>query len=95
MEAHPHVGDIYQQEYAADVAEDMAQVLSLDATVSVAVGDFDGVLETAEWSPLEPGVVEDKYYALGIGEVFSMSVSGEQEFLELVEVQRPHNHGPR
>ncbi len=35
MEAHPRVGDVYQQEYYAGHAEDMAEVLSLHASVTV------------------------------------------------------------
>ena len=67
MEAHPRVGDRYQQEFAAGVAEDMAQVLSLDASACVGYGCFDGLLLTKEWTPLERGVVEQKYYKKGVG----------------------------
>jgi hypothetical protein len=37
--------------------------------VSVPYGRFDRALETREWTPLEPGVVEHTYYAPGVGEV--------------------------
>ena len=40
MEGHPHVGDIYQQEFAPGVAEDMAQVTSLTKTVTVPGGNL-------------------------------------------------------
>jgi len=48
MEAHPKVGDRYQQENAPGVAEDMAQVRSLDESACVAYGCFDGLLKTKE-----------------------------------------------
>ncbi len=35
--------------------------------MTVPVGTFDNVLNTREESELEPGVVEFKYYAAGIG----------------------------
>jgi hypothetical protein len=92
MEADPQVGDTYQQEYYPGVAEDMAQVLALDESVSVAYGDFDGVLLTKEWSPLEPDVIEHKYYADGIGLVYSEAVAGEQETMELVDITYPRRH---
>jgi hypothetical protein len=46
---------------------DMARVLSLNASVRVPYGSFDGVLETKEWTPLEPVFFEKKYYVRGVG----------------------------
>jgi hypothetical protein len=63
----------------------MAEVVSLDESVSVPYGSFDGVLSTREWTPLEPGVVEYKYYASGVGLVLETSEDGEQR-IELIEV---------
>jgi hypothetical protein len=89
MPAEPKVGDEYRQEYYAGEAEDMAAVLQLGGSVTVPYGTFDNVLVTKEWSPLEPDVVEHKTYAPGVGLVLSESVQGEQERLELVDVQGP------
>ena len=86
MEAYPHVGDSYQQEDYPGHAEDHAQVLSTDASVSVPFGDFDHALKTKEWTPLEPGVTEHKFYAAGIGEVRSIIVQGIPEEMKLVSV---------
>ena len=89
MEAHPKVGDKYQQEFAAPVAEDMAKVLSLHASVCVPFRCFHGnLLKTKEFSPLEPGVVENKYYAPGVGEIKSIIVKGGQEESHLVKIVR-------
>ncbi len=87
MEAHPKVGDQYQQEFAAGVAEDMAQVLSLHASVCVPYGCFHGnVLQTEEFTPLEPGVIDNKYYAPGVGDVKEITVQGGEEESHLVQI---------
>jgi hypothetical protein len=89
MLADPKKGKRYQQENAPDVAEDMAQVRSLDASVCVPYGCFEDVLVTKEWSPLEKGVVENKYYAEGVGFILSVTIKGGEERLELVSVSSP------
>jgi hypothetical protein len=81
MQAHPKVGQIYRQEYYPGEAEDMAKVLSFNASVTVPYGSFDHVLETKEWTPLEPSYHEHKYYARGVGHVYGGG-------LELVDVKR-------
>jgi hypothetical protein len=87
MEADPKKGDRYQQEFAPDVAEDMAQVVGFEDAVCVAYGCFDNVLVTKEWTPLEKGVVENKYYAEGVGFIFGVMTKGGDEQLELVDVR--------
>jgi hypothetical protein len=89
MEAHPKVGDTYSQEDAPGVAEDMATVLSLDASRTVPYGSFDNLLKTRDFSPLEPSVVERKFYALGVGSVLEKTVKGPRERVALVRVVRP------
>jgi hypothetical protein len=86
MEAHPRGGDVYQQEYYAGHAEDMAGVIGLTKFVSVPYGTFEHVLVTREWTPLEPGVVEKKYYAKGIGVIQARSVKGDSEYAKLVAI---------
>jgi hypothetical protein len=87
MKADLQVGDAYRQEYYEDEAEDMAEILSLDESVSVTYGDFENCLKTQEWTPLEPDVVEEKYYAPGIGVVLEVAVKGGSGRVELVEVK--------
>jgi hypothetical protein len=67
MQADPKVGESYRQEYYPGEAMDMARVLSLNASVTVPYGSFDHVLETKEWTPLQPGFFEKKYYVRGVG----------------------------
>jgi len=88
MLADPKKGDRYQQELAPGVAEDMAQVLGFEESLCVRYGCFEHVLVTKEWSPLEKGVVEHKYYAKGVGFIFGVMVKGGEEQTELVRVRR-------
>lgn len=87
MEANPKKGDKYQQEFAADVAEDMAQVIGFEDSFCVRYGCFEDVLVTKEWTPLEHGVVENKYYAKGVGFIYSEMVKGGDEQTQLVRVR--------
>ena len=86
MEARPQVGDRYQQELAPGVAEDMARVIGLDESACVVYGCFDGLLLTKEWTPLERGVAEWKYYARDVGFVLGIMVQGGDERTELVNI---------
>lgn len=87
MPGTPKVGDAYRQEYYAGEAEDMAEILQIGGSVTVAYGTFDDVLVTKEWSALEPDVIEHKTYAPGVGNILAQSLQGEQERFELVDVQ--------
>jgi hypothetical protein len=78
MEANPLVGDLYRQEFALGTAEDMARVIGLGQPTAIPIpgplGPFDNCLKTEEFSPLDPGVVEHKFYASGIGMVQEFDV---------------------
>jgi hypothetical protein len=89
MLADPMVGDTYRQEFLEDVAEDMAKVLRLNAEVSIEMGDFEDCLKTKEWSPLEKGAVENKYYAMGTGLVLVEELKEKTVRQELVDIQGP------
>ena len=67
MFAEPVVGTTYRQEFLLDDAEDVGEVRALNRSVSVPYDDFDGCLMTLDYTPLEPGVVEQKFYAPGVG----------------------------
>ena len=83
------MGDGYAQEYYAGEAEDQAEVLSLDETRQVDGVLYDGLLVTEDTTPLEPDLVERKYYARGTGVVLEETVSGGEELVELVEFTAP------
>lgn len=42
---------------------------------------------TKEWTPLEAGVIEHKYYASGVGFILEVIVEGGSERIELIEIQ--------
>lgn len=85
MLAAPAVGAEYAQESAPGVAEDRARVVALDAEVTVALGTYSGCLETEDFTPLEPGVTESKFYAPGVGLVLEVEQDGSR--VELVAVE--------
>jgi hypothetical protein len=89
MEAHPKVGDSYRQEYAPGVAEDRADVLSLNESVTVRKGSFAGCLRTKDYSPLKPDLVENKVFCPGVGQVLVVHVKGPVEREELVAITLP------
>jgi hypothetical protein len=89
MLSDPAPGDAYQQEYYEGEAEDQAEVLALDAEVTVPFGTFNDMVKTADFTPLEPDVVEHKYYARGIGFVFEEMVEGGDDRVSLVAMARP------
>src|SRR5438105_1598080 len=80
-------------EFAPDVAEDQAQVLSLDKEACVQYGCFEDVLLTKEWSRLTRGEVEHKYYARDVGFIVGVMVKGGNERTELVRIT--HGTPPR
>ena len=87
--AAPEVGLVYRQEYLAGEAEDAAEVLSLHELAEVPYGSFDGVLMTKEYTPLDPDVLEHKFYARGIGPVLALGISGGSDREELLEFSTP------
>jgi hypothetical protein len=90
MPARPRVGMHYRQEYYKGHAEDRASVMSLREKVEVPFGFFrpGRVLMTRETNPIEPRVLEYKYYARGVGPVLAVSISGGSDREELVRFRR-------
>lgn len=89
MLAAPKVDDAYRQEYAIGVAEDYAVVLGTDEMVVLAkFGRLYHCRKTLDATPLEPGAIEHKYYAPGIGFVKQVKPAT-GEVLELVQIIGP------
>lgn len=86
MAATPRVGDGYLREYAAGVAEDVTEVLSLGERRSVPAGVFGDLVQTEGTSALTPGLVQRRYYAEGLGLVYAENVAGSSGVRELVDV---------
>jgi hypothetical protein len=89
MAADPRVGDGYRQAESAGVVDRRAEVLGLDGERTVPDGTFDRLVTVAVTSPLT-GVVEQTYYAEGIGLVALETIEGEPETqLGLVAYDEP------
>jgi len=89
MPGDPQVGQSMQQEFYPGQAEDHFVVLLTSGSVKVPAGTFKDALLTAEWTPLEPAVLGEKFYARGIGLVKEFDVAGGQETLALTKVVGP------
>jgi hypothetical protein len=89
MPAHPTPGTTYRQEYKKGEAEDMATILSTTAQVTVPAGSYAQATRTKDFSPLEPKVVEHKYYAPGVGLVLEDTVKGGFGKVKLIEHTAP------
>ena len=88
MKADPMVGDVYRQELKLGVAEDAGEVLSLTEAVSVPAGSFPSCLQTNDFTPLEPDVLEQKFFAPDVGLVLELDPeSGDRT--ELIEFTVP------
>jgi hypothetical protein len=88
MPAQPKVGDKYRQEFYKGEAEDQAEVLSVAERATVPYGTFHGLVMTRDTTPLEPNLIEHKYYARGVGLVLAVAVKGGSERLELVDITK-------
>jgi hypothetical protein len=79
MPLRPRVGQEFRQEYFRGQAEDHFQVLSLSASVTTPAVSSKKALLTKEWTPLEPGVLDHKYYVRGVGLVDERTIKGGDE----------------
>lgn len=78
MPAHPQIGQAFQQESFKGQAEDRFRILSLATSVSTPAVSSQSAMQTEETTPLEPGIVDNKYYVQGIGTVKEQQVAGFQ-----------------
>jgi hypothetical protein len=81
-------GLTYRQEYYAGEAEDKGEIFSLDEQAEVPAGHFKDVVMTKDLNPLQPKVLEYKFYARGVGPVLAIGVSGGSDREELVSFSR-------
>ena len=88
MPANPRPGLRYRQEYYRGEAEDRAKVIGLREQAEVPSGHYRPVLMTRDVNPLDPKVLEFKFYARGVGPVLAVSVSGGSDREELVRFRR-------
>jgi hypothetical protein len=78
MPAHPAVGQSFQQESFKGQAEDRFRILNMATSVSTPAVSSQSAMLTEETTPLEPKVIDHKYYVQGIGTVKEQQVAGAQ-----------------
>ncbi|MEX0817410.1 MAG: hypothetical protein WD027_08180 [Gaiellales bacterium] len=88
LPAAPKVGMTYRQEYYAGEAEDNGEILSLEERVEGPFGSFEHVLMTKDTTPLEPKILEHKFYAKGVGLVLAISISGGGGLEQLIRFKK-------
>jgi hypothetical protein len=64
-------------------------VLSVDKQAKVPFGSFQDLLLTKDFTPLQPELLEHKYYAQGVGPVLALDVKGGQSREVLLHYQAP------
>jgi hypothetical protein len=79
----------YYQEFLAGEAEDVGVLLDRSAHARVAAGAFRKVRLTKDVTPLEPKIMELKFYAPGVGMVLELGTSPDLGRVELVRMHRP------
>jgi len=80
----PEIGDIFRQELSYGEAEDVVEIISIDADEAAPGGACAAnCLMTADTTPLEPDVEENKVYVPGIGLIVEIDTeTGERVELE-------------
>ena len=90
MKADPQVGDFYRQEFLLGDVEDVGQVISINGDEQVPAASCDGhCVVTHDFTAIEPGIVENKYYARDIGLILELNPDT-HERVELVEFHSPN-----
>lgn len=86
MKQNPLKGDSYHQEYLLGEAEDIAAIVSTNASTSLENGTAYTSLKVKEWNPLEEGSTEYKYYAAGVGFIREEKLDEAGEVEEAIEL---------
>ena len=89
MPADPTVDLTYRQEFYAGQAEDQATIVELGANADTPAGSYTDVLVTEDLTPLEPDIIEHKFYAPGVGLVKERDVQGGHARNDLTEFTAP------
>ena len=84
----PKFGQTARQEFLKGQAEDHFKVLDTSARVRSPYVSSRHAVRTKEWTPLEPGIVEHKYYVRGVGTVKTKVIKGPRERLQLISFHR-------
>ena len=60
-------------------------MLRVGETKTIALGEYTDIVVTEDWNPLDPEIIHKKYFALGVGLIYSAHMACPAEFEELVE----------
>jgi len=83
-----HVGETYRLEYYQGEAEDMAELLSTSESLAIDLGSFENVVQTYDFTPLDPEAQEHKFYAEGIGVIQEVDLTT-GDTVDLIEFTEP------
>ena len=86
MLANPQIPDAYRQEFLKGEAEDTAWIINRGGSVSAPIGTFRHALRTLEFARIEPGVVDQKVYAPGVGIVTETALTRPNEVSNLIRM---------
>lgn len=85
MKANAQVGEVYRQEFSLGNAEDMAEIIEYLDDLAVQGTTYSDVLKTMDYTPVDPGTIEFKYYAPGIGVILEENpIDGERMELQQI-----------
>ncbi len=94
MPGDPQSGMRFRQEFYQGKAEDHAEILSTSEMTDTPAGHFEDVVLTKDTMALEPGILEYKLYAPGIGPVMFLGMAGGSGREELIKFdQAPEGAG--
>jgi hypothetical protein len=86
MLADPVKGKTYREEFLPGVAEDEAEVLETGKEFTIDFGTFSNCIVTKNWTDLEPGIIENKIYAPGIGLIREINLE-DGTYIDLVAIE--------
>jgi len=86
MHADADLGQLYREEFALGTAEDVARLVAVHQTITVQYGTLTECWKSEDFSALEPTVLENKFFAPGIGSVMEIDLDT-GEFIELTEIR--------
>jgi hypothetical protein len=84
----------FWQAYAPGKAEEKAQILSVNETVAVPFGSFSGCVKVKAYSDLDPGALEYRYYAPGVGLILCEEGATGSRRIQLVGINNGSPAGP-
>jgi hypothetical protein len=84
MLGSPAVGTAYRQAYRSGEVEDNAEVRRVGVTHNIGLGRYKDVIVVRGWSRLDPEIIEEKYYAPGVGKIYETLTAGGKGGTELV-----------